>query len=113
MEIFDFDSFCVLEHKFGDIKIKTEISKHVPVCVSFSFNLIEQLIFLRNSNPEDLVESFNDALDGLATQSKAQMKLMSLQIETRVKSKPNQFFSALNQRQCHKEPVLEIEPGCI
>ena len=36
-------------------------------------------IFLCNSNPRDLVESFIDAVEGLATQSKAQMKLKFLE----------------------------------
>ena len=44
-------------------------------------------IFLCISNPRDLVESFIDAVEGLATQSKAQMKLKLLEIETAIKSK--------------------------
>ena len=38
---------------------------------------------------------------------------MSLEIETGVKSKLNQSFSALNQRHCREEPVLEFEDACI
>ena len=60
-----------------------------------------------------MVESFVDALDGLGTQSTAQMKLQILEIETSVKSKLNLFFAALNQHRCRKEPVLEIEDECI
>ena len=40
-----------------------------------------------NSKPRDLVESFIDAVEGLATQSKAQMKLKFLEVETTIKSK--------------------------
>ena len=58
-------------------------------------------------------ESFVDALDGLATQSKAKMTLKFLKIETSVQSKLNQSFSALNQHRCRKEPVLESKDGCI
>ena len=36
-----------------------------------------------------------------------------MEIRTSVKSKLNQNFSALNQRPCRKEPVLEFEDGCI
>ena len=41
------------------------------------------------------------------------MKIKFLEIETSVKSKLNQMFSALNQRRCPKEPVLEFEDECI
>ena len=41
------------------------------------------------------------------------MKLSFLEIETSVRSKLNQVFSALNQRRCGKEPVLEFEDQCI
>ena len=69
--------------------------------------------FLCNCNPGALVESFFHALEGLATQSKAEMRLKFLEIETNVKSTLNQFFFALNQRRCRKEAVLEFEDGCI
>ena len=41
------------------------------------------------------------------------MNIKFLKSETSVKSKFNQNFSALNQRRCRKEPVLEFEDGCI
>ena len=75
MTIIDFESICVQEDKFQDTHTTTRISKHVPIFVSVPGNLTEQLIFLCNSNPGALVESFVDALGGLATQSKAQMEL--------------------------------------
>ena len=80
---------------------------------NFFFNLIEQPIYLCNSNPAALAESFVDVLERLATQSKAQIKLKFLEIRTKVKSKLKQFFSTLNHRRCRKEPVLEFEDGCI
>ena len=113
LAIFDFDSICVQEDKFRDTKITTWIVKHVPISVSISSNLIDQHIFLCNSNPGALVESFVDALEALATQSKAQMRLKSLAIETNVKSKLNQIFSASIQRRCRREPVLDFEDACI
>ena len=57
--------------------------------------------------------SFVDALDGLATRSKTQIKLKILEVETSVKTKLDQIFSTLNQHRCHKEPVLEFEDECI
>ena len=75
--------------------------------------MIEQPIVLLFSNPGALIESFVDALDALATQSKMQVKLILLEIETSVKSKLNQIFSALNHCRCRKEPYLEFEKECI
>ena len=64
---------CVLEDKLRDSDTTTCIGKHVPI----SYNLFEQpiIFFLCNSNPRTLVESFVDALDGLVTQSIAEMNL--------------------------------------
>ena len=61
--------------------------------VSLWSNLIEQPIFLSIFNPGALVESFVDALNGLAAQSKTQNKLRFLDSETSVKSKRNHFSS--------------------
>ena len=41
------------------------------------------------------------------------MNIKFLAIETRVKSKLNQIFSAFEQSRCRKEPKLEFEDGCI
>ena len=101
------------EDKFRDLDNTTWIGKHVPSSIPISADWIAQPIFWYNSNPEVLFESFVGALDGLATQSKAQMKLKIWEIETSVKSKLNHFFSAVSQRSCRKEPVLEFEDACI
>ena len=57
-------------------------------------------LFLCHSNPRDLVESFIDAVEGLATQSKAQMKLKFLETETAIKIKLTQTPESLNGRRC-------------
>ena len=74
LAIFDFESICIPQEKFKNTETTTWIGKHVPISVSISSNLIAMPIFLCNSNPRDLVESFIDAVEGLATQSKTQMK---------------------------------------
>ena len=52
-------------------------------------------MFICNSNPGALIDSFVDGDNGLATQSTAQMIITKfLEIETSVKSKLNQTFSA-------------------
>ena len=68
---FVFESICLQEDKIRDTNTTTWIGKHVPISVSVSSNLIEQRIFQDSSNPRASVESVVDALDGLATQSKA------------------------------------------
>ena len=78
-----------------------------------SSNLIAKPIFLCNSNPRDLVESFIDAVEGLVTQSKAQMKLKLLEIETAIKSKLIGTLESLNERRCRNQRVFEFEDHCF
>ena len=113
MALFDFESLCVQENNFLDTDTTTWIGKLVQISVAISSNLIKETISLCNSNPGALVESFVGALHGLATHSKADMKLKFLELEASVKSKLYQFFSAFYQCRCRKEPVLEFEDSCV
>ena len=70
-------------------------------------------LFLCNSNPRDLVESFIDAVEGSATQSKAPMKLKFLEIETAIKSKLTRTLESLNERRCCNQRVFEFEDQCF
>ena len=72
--VFNFEGICIPEEELKDTETTTWIDKHVPISVSISSNLIAMPILLCNSNPRNLVESFIDAVEGLATQSRAQMK---------------------------------------
>ena len=54
--------------------------------------------FLCNLNPRDLVSSSIDALESLATQSKAQMKMNFFQMETATKSRLARMLAVPNQR---------------
>ena len=109
LAIFVFDYFCVQEDKFRKTDVTTRIGKHSPISVSLSFNMIEQPMLFCHSNTGALVESF---VDGLEAESKVRMELKFLEIETSVKTKLNQIFSALNQRRCREEPVLKFENEC-
>ena len=60
-----------------------------------------------------MVESFNDAVQGLATQSKAQMKLKVLEVETAIKSKLTQAVESLNERRCCNQRVFDFEDHCF
>ena len=79
------ESISVPEEKFKNTKTTYCIGKHVPISVSISANLKAMPIFLCNFDPRDLVESLIDVDEGLATQSKAQMKLKFLEVETAIK----------------------------
>ena len=109
LAVFDFESICIPEEKFKNTKTTTWIGKHVPMSVSISSNPIAKPIFLCNSNPRDLVESFIDAVEGLATQSKAQMKMKFLEIEAAIKSKLTRTLEYLNEHSCLNQRVSEFK----
>ena len=113
LAVFDFESICIPEEKFTNTKTTTWIGKHVLISVSISSNLIPIPIFLCKSNPRDLVESFIDAVEGLATQSKAQMKLKFLEIETAIKSRLTRTPESLNECRCRNQLVFELEDHCF
>ena len=113
LAVFDFESICIPEEKFKNTETTTWIGKHVPISVSISSNLIAEPLFLCNSNSRDLVESFIDAVEGLATQSKAQMKWEFLEIETAIKSKLSRTLESLNERRCRNQPGFEFEDHCF
>ena len=60
-----------------------------------------------------MVESFIDAVEGLATQSKALMKLKILEIETAIKSKLSRTLESLNERRCRNQRGFEFEDHCF
>ena len=113
LAVFDFESICILEEKFINTETTTWIGKHVPISVSISSNLIPKPIFLCNSNPRDLVETFINAVEGLATQSKAQMKLKFLEIEIAIKSKLTRTLESLNERRYRNQHVFEFKDQCF
>ena len=113
LAVFDFEPICIPEEKFKNTETTTWIGKHIPISVSISSNLITKPIFFCNSNPRDLVESLIDAVEGLATQSKAQMKLKFLEVETAIKSKLTRTLQSLNERRCRNQRVFEFEDQCF
>ena len=113
LAVFDFESICIPEEKFKNTETTTWIGKHIPISVSISSNLIAKPIFLCNSNPRDLVESFIDAVEGLATQSKAQMLLKFLEVETAIKSKLTRTLESLNDRRYRNQLVFEFKDHCF
>ena len=113
LAVFDFESTCIPEEKFKNTKTTTWIGTHFPISISIASNVIAKPTFLCNSNPRDLVESFIDAVEGLATQSKAQMKLKFLEVETAIKSKLTRNLESLSERRCCNQRVFEFENHCF
>ena len=113
LTVSDFEPICIPEENFQNSKTTTWIGKHVPISVSIPSNLIAKPIFLCNSNTPDLVESFIDAVEGLATISKAQMKFKFLETETAIKSKLTRTLESLNERRCRNQRVFEFEDHCF
>ena len=103
LAIFDFESICVQEESFKDTTTTTLTGKHVSISVSISSNLVEEPFFRYNSDPHQLVSSFNGTEEGLASQSKAQMKLLFLDIETTRKIKQGGILEKRTQRQNGQE----------
>ena len=109
MAIFDFESVCVKEESYKQTETTTWIGKHAPLSVSISSKLIPEPIFLCNANPHYLISSFVTALEGLATQSKAQMKLNFIELATAIKIKLCAILEQFNQ----KERVSNFVDDCI
>ena len=111
--IFDFESIYVQEDSFQQTETTTWIGKHVPISVAISSNLIPEPIFLCNGNPHHRISSFIKALEGLATQSRAQMKLNFVEVETAIKIKLCAILEQLNQRRNRAERVLNFGDDCV
>ena len=109
LAIFDFESICVKEETYKETETTKWIGKHVPVSVSISSNLIPEPIFLCNSDPRHFVSSLISALEGLATQSKAEMKLRCIEVETAIKIKLSSILEQLNQRHSQRERVIDYD----
>ena len=105
LAVFDFESICVKEETYKETETTKWIGKHVPISVSISSNLIPAHIFLCNSDPRHLVSSFVTALEGLATQSKAQMKLRFIELGFKISS----ILEQLNQRHSQREGVIDFD----
>ena len=102
LALFDFESTCVQEESFKVTQTTMWIGKLVPISISISSNLVEEPIFLYNSDHHLLVSSFIGTLDGLASQNKAQINFF-LDIETTIKIKLGNNLEKITQRHNRRE----------
>ena len=109
LAVFDFESICVKEETYKETETSKWVGKHVPISVSVSSNLILEPIFFCNSDPRHLISSFISILEGLATQSEAQINIKFIEVETAIKIKPSNVLKQLNQRHSQRERVIDFE----
>ena len=103
----DFESICVKEDSYKQTETTTWIGKHVPISVSISSNLIPEQNFLCKANAHHLISSSITALEGLATESKAQMNLIFIEVETAIKMKLCAVLEQLNQRRNRESSFVD------
>ena len=113
LAIFDFESNCGKQDSYKQIETTTWIRRHVPIAVFISSNLISEPIFLCNASPHHLILSFITASEGLATQSKTQMKMIFIEVETAIKIKLCTILEQINQRRNRAEKVSNFVADCI
>ena len=77
--------------------------------VSISSNLMEEPNFLCNSDPHHLVAFFVGPLEGLASQSKEQMKLLNLDVDTTIKILLGNTLEKHTQSHKRREKVIGFD----
>ena len=95
--VFDFESICVKSSKLVDTETTTWVGKHEPISVSITSNLLEEPIFICNSEPHSLVSAFVNSVESLA-ENKLEMNLKFHDIATRIKEKLERVLSAINTK---------------
>ena len=109
LALFDFDSICVPSNELQDTNTTTWIGKHEPISVSISSNLLLEPIFLCRKDPKTLIVSFVEALEELASKSKAEMLQKFSSIEHAIKTRVNSIFEKLNERKNEISPLFEFQ----
>ena len=81
-----------------ETQLKLWIGEYVPISLSNSSNLVEEPIFLCNSDPHHLVASFIEVLEKIASQSKSKKKNLFPDIEATIKNKLGSILGKPTQR---------------
>ena len=109
LSVFDFESICVPSNELKDTNTTTWIGKHEPISVSISSNLLQEPIFLCNIDPKTLIVSFVEALEELASKSKAEMLQKISYIENAIETRVSSIFEKLNERKNESIPMFEFQ----
>ena len=114
LAIFDFESICVPTEELKETQTTTWIGKHVPISVSLSSNLIDEPIFLYNTDQQNLIIDFVSKLELLAEKSKLEMRTKFQDTEVAVNERMKKIFDQLNERgKNNSSKKLEYEDECI
>ena len=106
---FDLESICVPSNELKDTNTTTWIGKHEPISVSISSNFLQEPIFLCNKDLKTLIVSFVEAIEELASKSKAEMLQKFSSIENAIKTRVNSIFEKLNGRKDEGTPLFEFQ----
>ena len=99
---------CVPSNELKDTNKTTWIGKHEPISVSISSNLIQEPIFLCNKDPKTLIVSFVEALEELASKSKAELLQKFSPVENAIKTRVSSIFEKLHGRKGESTPMFEF-----
>ena len=81
--VFDFEPIRAKEDSYKETDTTNWIGRYVPISVFIPSNLIQEPIYFCNNNPRHLASSLITGVEGVANQSKAQMKFMKLRQQSR------------------------------
>ena len=95
---FDFESICVPSDELKATQTTTWIGKHVPISVSISSNLIDELFFPYHKDAEKRIINFVIKLELLVEKSKLEMRTKFQDVERVVKKRMSKIFQELNDR---------------
>ena len=112
-QILTLSLFVKEANSYKQTEATTWIGKHVLTSVYTSSNMLPEPIFLCNANLHHLILFFITAIEGLATQSKTQLKLNFIEVETTTKIKLCATLEQLNQRPNRAERVSSFVVDCI
>ena len=96
--VFDFESICVKNSKVVDTETTFWVGKHEPISVSITSNLLEEPIFICDTEPQCLVSAFVNSVESLAEKKKLERNLKFPDIATRIKKKLERVLSAVNTK---------------
>ena len=108
LAVFDLESICVKEETYQE---NWNYKMDWRTCPYISFHFVKPNTWtyfslqFRSSSPCIFVS----VLEGLATQSKAQMKLRFIEVETAIKIKLSSILEQLNQRHSQRERVIDYD----
>ena len=96
--VLDFESICVKNSKLVVTETTTRVGKHEPMSVSITSNLLEEPIFICDTEPHSLVSAIVNSLESLTEKNKLEMNIKFHDIATRMKEKLEHVLSTINTK---------------